>query len=122
MGIKNQVARYIRKLPLPRYEPSKLGGAIIDSMTQHPDDWDIDNYDASHRPSGLKIWIANDVSCRRIEYVTGFSSEQTKKLSDSLSQGDRIAIDLLCKQLRKRLPEVPNETDQLVALLKGIPE
>jgi hypothetical protein len=112
--MKRAVFRYLKDKVLPAYCPTKLGKAIIDSMTEHPDDWKMGQHTADHIPSGIEIWLANRVENRRIyKAPEGIDIESANR---QLSYGDQVAIDEISQRLRRRTPE-PQPVDPIVELL-----
>jgi hypothetical protein len=111
--MKKRVLRYLRDKILPPYHPTKLGKAIIDSMVENPDDWMVDKFTAKHLPSTIEVWAANDIKERQIYKAP--DGINTDAVNNTLSYGDRVAIEEIIQRLRKRCPETG--IDQLVDLL-----
>jgi hypothetical protein len=112
--MKQSVLRYLKDKVLPPYRPTRLGKAIIDSMTEHPDDWKLCKHTADHVPSGISVWLANDVVNRRIyQAPEGINVESANR---QLSYGDQVAIEEISQRLRRRTSE-PQPVDPIVELL-----
>ena len=102
--MRNKVLRYLKDKVMPLYQPTNLGKAITDSMLEHPDDWFFNHQcTAKHLPSGIEVWISNDIQHRRI--YTAPDGINKDAINETLSYGDRVAIEEVVQMLRRRCPE-----------------
>ncbi len=97
---------YVWRWVIPPYEPSKLGRVLLTSLLGRPDDWYVDKHTANHIPSGLEVWVCNDISNRRLYRIPGKDQLYVEELNKLLSASDRVAIDEAVQRLRERSPEM----------------
>lgn len=79
----------------------KLQDKLFDLLSKSPLDWEFDEYVATHKPSGIELWIANqpyaDLSINRpvkTRRVRGWWNRRMMRELIELAKGEQVMAHL----------------------------